>query len=197
MKGVWLRTALFEATAYAVSTCTLAEVRGWDLTSVTRSCEVHVQAVLVTTSQTTRRAAACRAHLQSGLAVGHGGRAQSTHHNRHVEAVAGQSSSSSCYTEGLSQRVPGLLAEDGIDQLDDLVLWGQDESFFRHLTSYSIRIRSASVHQWSSMNQQERNTNYELKETKSSSSQILAQRHECSSNDVHTSMLFTLHQFYL
>lgn len=39
VKGAWLSMTLLEATAYADSTSTLAVARGWDMTSVTRSCK--------------------------------------------------------------------------------------------------------------------------------------------------------------
>lgn len=61
-------------------------------------------------------------YLQGRLAVGHCGWALSTDNHRHMEAVVGQSSGSTCYTESLGQGVPGLLTENRIDQLDDLVL---------------------------------------------------------------------------
>lgn len=63
-------------------------------------------------------------YLQAGLAVGHSGRALRRDHHRNVEAVVGQSSGSAGHTESLSQRVPRLPAEDGVNQLDDLVLEG-------------------------------------------------------------------------
>lgn len=62
-------------------------------------------------------------YLQGWLAVGHCGRALSTDNDRHMEAVAGESGGGTCHAEGLRQRVPGFLAEDGVHQLDDLVLW--------------------------------------------------------------------------
>lgn len=61
-------------------------------------------------------------YLQGWLAVGHCGRSLSTDNDRHMEAVVGQSSGSTCYTEGLSQGVPRFLAENRVHQLDDLVL---------------------------------------------------------------------------
>lgn len=61
-------------------------------------------------------------YLQAGLAVGDGGRALRRDHHWYMEAVFGQSSSSTGYTESLSQRVPRLSAEDWVNQLDDLVL---------------------------------------------------------------------------
>jgi len=60
--------------------------------------------------------------------VRHRGRARSTDDDRHVEAVVGESGGGTGHTEGLSQRVPGLLAEDGVHQLDDLVLWRKTPS---------------------------------------------------------------------
>ena len=64
-------------------------------------------------------------YLQGWLAVGHCGRALSADNDRHMEAVAGESGGGTCHAECLSQRVPGFLAEDGVHQLDDLVLWGE------------------------------------------------------------------------
>lgn len=39
-----------------------------------------------------------------------------------MESVVGEGRCGADHTEGLSQRVPRLLAEDGVHQLDDLVL---------------------------------------------------------------------------
>lgn len=61
-------------------------------------------------------------YLQGWLAVGHCGWALSTDNDWHMEAVVGESSGSTCYTEGLSQGVPRFLAENRVHQLDDLVL---------------------------------------------------------------------------
>lgn len=58
--------------------------------------------------------------------MGHCGRALSTNNDRHMEAVAGESGGGTRHTEGLSQRVPGFLAEDSVHQLDDLVLLGEN-----------------------------------------------------------------------
>lgn len=69
-------------------------------------------------------------YLQGWLAVGHCGWALSSDNDRHMEAVVGESSGGTRHTEGLSQRVPGFLAEDGVHQLDDLVLCGND--IFHH-----------------------------------------------------------------
>lgn len=64
-------------------------------------------------------------YLQGRLVVGHGGRALSADHHRDVEAVVGQGGSGARHAERLRQRVPRLLTEDGVDQLDDLVLRGE------------------------------------------------------------------------
>lgn len=61
-------------------------------------------------------------HLKGGLAVRHSGRALGADDDGHVEAVAGESRSSAGDTEGFRQGVPRLLAENGVDQLDDLIL---------------------------------------------------------------------------
>lgn len=64
-------------------------------------------------------------YLQGWLAVRHCGWALSADNDWHMEAVAGEGGGGTCHTEGLCQRVPGFLAEDGVHQLDDLVLWGE------------------------------------------------------------------------
>lgn len=64
-------------------------------------------------------------YLQGWLAVGHCGWPLSTDNDWHMEAVVGECSSGTCHTKGLSQRVPGFLAEDRVHQLDDLVLCGE------------------------------------------------------------------------
>lgn len=74
-------------------------------------------------------------HLKGRLAVRHSGRALSADDDGHVEAVAGESSSSAGDTEGFSQGVPRLLAENWVDQLDDLILG------FKHRTD-SVRIKT-------------------------------------------------------
>lgn len=63
-----------------------------------------------------------RPYLQGRLAVGHRGGALCADDNRHVEAVAGEGGGGARHAEGLGERVPGFLAEDGVDQLDDLIL---------------------------------------------------------------------------
>ena len=63
-----------------------------------------------------------RAYLQGGFAVGHGGRALGSHNHRHMEAVAGEGDGGTRHAEGLRHGVPGLLTEDGVHQLDDLLL---------------------------------------------------------------------------
>lgn len=62
------------------------------------------------------------AYLKDGLAVGHGGGALGADNHRDVETVAGEGRRCTRNAEGLCQRVPGLLTEDGVHQLDDLVL---------------------------------------------------------------------------
>ena len=57
--------------------------------------------------------------------MGHCGRALSADDDWHMEAVAGEGGGGARHAECLSQRVPGFLAEDGVHQLDDLVLWGE------------------------------------------------------------------------
>lgn len=54
--------------------------------------------------------------------MGHCGWALSTDDDWYVEAVAGESRGGARHAEGLRERVPGFLAEDGVHQLDDLVL---------------------------------------------------------------------------
>ncbi|KAF3855789.1 hypothetical protein F7725_016512 [Dissostichus mawsoni] len=66
-----------------------------------------------------------RNSVTGGLAVGHGGRALSADDDRHVEAVVGESGGGAGHAERLGERVPGLLTEDGVHQLDHLVLWGE------------------------------------------------------------------------
>lgn len=62
-------------------------------------------------------------YLQSWLAVRHCGRALGCDDDWHMEAVVGEGKCGARHAESLSQGVPGLLAEDGVHQLDDLVLW--------------------------------------------------------------------------
>lgn len=61
-----------------------------------------------------------------------------------MEAVAGQSGGSGGHAESLSQRVPRLPAEDGVHQLDDLVLEGE-ESVIRTNCSAAIKNFAASI----------------------------------------------------
>jgi len=69
-----------------------------------------------------RQWAGDRVYLQGGLAVGHCGRALGSDHHRQMEAVVAECHGGPCHAEGLRHGVPGLLAEDGVHQLDDLVL---------------------------------------------------------------------------
>lgn len=121
---------LLEATAYADSTSTLAEVRGCDMTSVTRSCEsdrdsVVLNGLIKNCAQENGSSDLQHLYLQGWLAVGHCGGALSVDDDWHMEAVVGEGCSCICHTEGLSQGVPGFLAEDRVHQLDDLVLSGE------------------------------------------------------------------------
>ena len=63
-----------------------------------------------------------RAYLQGRLAVGHSRRALGSDNHRHVEAVAGEGDGGPSHAEGLRHGVPGFLTEDGVYQLDDLLL---------------------------------------------------------------------------
>lgn len=127
MKGAWLRTTLFEGTACADSRRTLADLKGRDRTSVTRSCKSETWEFRNSGERCgDPRPPGCQLYLQGRLAVGHGGRASSVHEDRNVEAVVGQSGGGVCDAEGFGQRVPGFLAEDGVNQLDDLILQRED-----------------------------------------------------------------------
>lgn len=77
-------------------------------------------------------------HLQGWLAVRHSGRALGADNDGHMEAVAGESSSSARDTEGFRQGVPWFLAENWVYQLDDLILG------LKHLTD-SVQIK---MHRW-------------------------------------------------
>lgn len=61
-------------------------------------------------------------YLKGWLAVRHSGWALSADNDGHVEAVAGESGSSACNTEGFWEGVPWFLAENWVYQLDDLIL---------------------------------------------------------------------------
>lgn len=77
-------------------------------------------------------------NLQGWLAVRHSGRALGADNDGHMEAVAGESSSSARDTEGFRQGVPRFLAENWVYQLDDLILG------LKHLTD-SVQIK---MHRW-------------------------------------------------
>lgn len=62
-------------------------------------------------------------------------RAQSANDDRLVEAVVGERGGSTGYAESLRQRVPRLLTEDRVHQLDHLVLGGGDMK--RHASPHS------------------------------------------------------------
>lgn len=70
-------------------------------------------------------------YLKEGLAVGNCRRALSADNNRHMETIVGKGCSRTGHAECLRQRVPWLLTEDGVDQLDYLILrWIKKSSYF-------------------------------------------------------------------
>ena len=85
------------------------------------------------------------------MAVGHSGRPLGCDDHRHVEAVVAEGSSGAGYTEGLCQSLPGLLTEDGVHQLDNLVLWEEQTEVLNviYYAVLAIRTREANTCTWS------------------------------------------------
>lgn len=70
-------------------------------------------------------------YLEERLAVGNCSRTLSADDNRHMETIAGKRCGRAGHAERLWQRVPWLLAEDGVHQLDYLILrWMKKSSSF-------------------------------------------------------------------